>query len=794
MVIMMKNYFLLSFRNLIKYKKYSFINILSLSIGLASFILIMLWVYNELSYDSFHENVKNKYVILREEAGKISAATAKPLAEVLKSDYPEVIETASYAPLPDSYRPFIQYGNEGFETNVALTVPRFFDVFNFRFKEGDPETAFKNPKSVILTERMKQKYFGSRNAMGESIEFTFIGQKFSLKVTGILENLPNNTYIQREIFLPIEIVNAFDVDWDIWNNRSSQNFIVLQDGIDQEKFGEKILECEKKYTDYNNLSDVNYSILPIDKIHLYTSNVEFLSSTGDIKYVYIFSVFALIILLIACMNYMNLTNAFSLKRIKEIGIKKVVGAGKSDLLTQYFCESFVITFIALALALVLVELLLPAMNRLAGKVLAIDYTASHFILAFLLILIVTSIISGLYPALFILKFKPVQILKGKFQNKKDGVNLQKGLIIFQFALSIIAIICAVVVFNQLRFIQNQNLGYNHENIICLGVKGNISDRYDAFKNKLTSNTNIISVSRSEPLDVEAMGKTVIDWPGRNRTFFSWLIHVDPDFASTYKLEMKEGRFYSEEFESDKTDAYVINETAQKELGFNPILGKEITVWGRKGKIIGITKDFNFSSLHNKIEPLVLRIPEPEKESSTYRELSIRVKPYSINQSLSFLNDTWKNFFPSEPFNFYFFDDNLNAKYNSERRMGEIFGYFSSLAIFIACLGLYGLTAFMIERKIKDIGVHKILGASIGRIVFIISKRYLWWISISNLIAWPVTYYFMNNWLQNFAYRTNMSWWVFVSVGLIAFLVALIAVGFQAVKAAIANPVDALKYE
>lgn len=789
---MIRNYFKIAIRNLIKHKKYSLINILGLAIGLACFILIMLWVQNELSYDRFHENANHIYIVFRGENDKLKGVTSKLLAPALKADLPEVIDATSFVPLPESFKSYLQYEDKGYEENFALAEPQFFHIFSFKFKEGDPQSAFENPNSIIITERMCQKYFGDRNALGESLTLTLGGQKRTLKVTGILKNIPYNSHIQEDFFVPIDFIKIFGVDWDRWDNQSVHTFILTQGKVNIQEIEQKILECKKRNFVEENVS---YSLLPLREIHLHANNIAFFASTWDIKYVYIFSIIAGIILLIASMNYINLSNALSLKRTKEIGIQKIFGAQRSNLIRQYFGETLILTIIALGLALLIIELFLPILNQLSEKSLSVNYDSPQFLITILLTMLLTSIISGLYPALFISGFQPIEVLKGKFHFGSKGINLRKGLIIFQFALSIIMIICTIVVFHQLNFIQNTNLGYDKENVVCIRLKGDISNQYNAFKNKLLENPSILVISRSEPLAASSIGKTEgVNWPGKKQKFSTWLLHVDSDFAETYKIRLKAGRFYSEKYPTDETSAFVLNETAVEVMGLESPIGMELTVWGRKGKIIGITKNFHFNSLHHAIEPLIFRIPDPAQKNVFYRELSLRLKSNSIHQSLAFLRDMWDSFFPAEPFSYYFFDEKLYASYYAEQRMGKIFKYFSFLAIFIACLGLYGITAFTIEQKIKDIGVYKVLGATISNIVFMLSKKYLWWIIFSNAIAWPITYYVANKWLQNFAYRIDLTIWPFLLAGFAALAIALLTVSWQAIRAAMANPVESLRYE
>jgi len=796
---MLDTYLKIAIRNLIKHKIFSIINILGLAIGLACFILIMLWVQDELSYDRFHKNEDHIYLVLRSDIGKPSAVTSKMLAPALKDELPEVINATSFVQFPESIKSYLKYKDKGFEEIFGLVDPQFFDIFSFDFKDRNPQSAFLNPNSIVLTESMAKKYFGDNNALGESLDLTLLGQTRTLKVTGVLENIPHNSHIQREIFIPISYVKkTYGIeDWDSWYNRPSRTYILTQRDVDILALEHKIANCEREHLPTQNLENLSYSLLPLKKIHLHANNIEFFTSTGDIKYVYIFTIIAVIILLIASMNYMNLSNALSLKRTKEIGIQKVVGAHRSNLIRQYLGETLILTFIAMGCALILVELFLPVLNRLSEKSLIIPYLNPQFLFMIFMITLTTGIISGLYPAIFISGFQPIQILKGKFNIGTSTINLRKGLIIFQFTLSIIIIICTIIVYSQLKFIQNSKLGYDKENIVCLRIKGDIYGQYDAFKNEILENTNILSISRSEPMDINSLGNTEgLYWPGKNENqgFSIWLLHSDCDFASTYKIEMLEGRFYSEQFPTDKTSAFVLNEAAVEVMGLQSPIGQEITLWGRKGKIIGITKNFHFSSFHNAIETLIFRIPDPKEHGIYYRELSIRIKPNSTNQSMAYLKNTWKSFFPAEPFDYYFVHDQLNTSYRGEQRMGELFRYFSFLAIFIACLGLFGLAAFAAERRTKEIGIRKVLGASVSGIVGMLSKEFIILVLIANVVAWPVAWYAMSRWLQDFAYRISLGIGTFILAGLLALVIALLTVSWQALRAATANPVESLRYE
>jgi len=578
----------------------------------------------------------------------------------------------------------------------------------------------------------------------------------------------------------------------VWGNYSVTTYIRTQDNISRPQLEEKILACKEGHFPQENLS---YSVLPITKIHLNTSDVGFFTTTGDIKYVYIFSAIAVIILLIACMNYMNLSNALSLKRSKEIGIKKTMGSSRGQVIQQYFGETFILVFIALFFSVFLVQICLPVLNYLSAKSLIVPYTNPQFILTLLGIVLSTSLISGIYPALFVSGFQPIKVLKGKFVSSPQSTNIRKGLVVFQFVLSILIVIVTITVFNQLRFIQSINLGYDKEHVVCATIKEDISNKYEAFKNEMLQSGNVLNVSRSENMQATGMSSTQgVDWPGKQQKFNTWVLDVDDEFAETYGIKMNEGRFYSRDFATDLTNGFVINQTAANEMGFENPIGQELTMWGRKGTIIGVTNDFHFSSLHNKIEPLIFHIPEPENVNRSYRVISMRIKPNSMPQSLDYIKKTWKTYFPNENIEYYFMDDKLKANYVSEARMGTLFKYFSFLVIFIACLGLYGLTAFTIEQKNKEIGIRKVNGAKVSEILTMLNKDFIKWVAIAFVIAAPIAYYAMNKWLENFAYKTTLSWWIFALAGVITLGIALLTVSWQSWRAASKNPIEALRYE
>jgi ABC-type antimicrobial peptide transport system permease subunit len=799
---MLKNYFKIAFRNLLRYKVFSLINIFGLSVGMACTILILLWVHDELSFDTFFKNSDRIYLVLRGENTGLAAVSSRLLGPALKEELPEVEKTGCYMPLPESFTCEIRNGDKVFEEQLAMADSSFFDLFSFSVKEGDPATMLRDPKSIVITEETARKYFGNETAAGKLVGVTVLGQQFTMKVSAVLNTIPANSDIQSQILFPMSLFETLGIKDYGWQNQSSQTYIQLTHAIrdtnDIRDLSLRIKACELRHDPYEP-SSLNYSLLPLTEIHLHGSNVRFLllPSAGDIKYVQIFMAVALIILLIAVLNYVNLSTALSLKRTAEVGIRKAIGASRSSLMFQFLGESLFLALFALAFALILAEILIPEFNLLSGKKLSIRYSEPAFLGMVFLMTLFTGVVSGGYPALVLSSFTPVQMLKGKVRIKLGRFAIRKGLVVFQFALSIIMIACTIVVFNQLLFIRKSNLGFDKDNILCVRAGGEANSKYDVFKNEMQKDPDIISISHSEPLGNGELGRTLgVNWPEKtaNEEIHFRLLHSDCDLASTYKLEMSQGRYFSAQYPSDATDAYVINEAAAKAMRLKSPLSEKIQVWGRNGTVIGVTKDFHFASFHSVIEPLIFRIPDKSDEGGRLTVISIRFKAGMPENTLAHLKEVWREQMKDIPLYYYFYDDALNAQYGSEHRMETIFKYFSFLSIVIASLGLFGLASLSAEQRSKEIGIRKILGATVTDISVILSKEFVLWVVVSNLIAWPISFYAMSKWLESFAYRVDLSWWVFVLAGLIAVVVALVTVGWHAIRAATANPVESLRYE
>jgi putative ABC transport system permease protein len=797
---MFKNYLKIAFRNLVRHKAFSLINIFGLAVGMACTILILLWVRHELSYDTFHRNAEKIYLVLRGDNAGFSAATSKLLGPALREELPEVEKSTCFIPLPESITCVVQYGGKTFEESIALADSQFFNMFSFNAKEGDLAGALNDPHSMVITDEIAKKYFGEDNAVGKLLSFSAIGRRLTMRVSAVLNDIPENSHIRDNIILSVDVLPLLGIPEFGWQNQSYYTYIQLRNKLkntsDIRELSSRIKACELRH-DPRQPQSLKYSLLPLTDVHLHGGGLKFFRATGDIKYVRIFTTIAVIILLIAALNYVNLSTALSLKRSGEVAVRKTVGANRGSLMLQFLGESLLISVFALGFALLLAEIFLPDFNALSGKNLSIRYSNPSFLITISLITLFTGIGAGGYPALFLSSFKPVQILKGNLKLNPGGVFARKGLVVFQFALSIVIVTCTIVVFYQLSFIRKSNLGLDRENILCIKAAGETSNRYDIFKNEMQKDPGVISICRSEPLANGALSKTFsVSWVEKlsNEEKAFWILHSDFDLAATYKLEMSQGRYFSEQFPSDASNAYVMNEAAAKEMNLKSPLFEEIRVWGRAGKIIGVVKDFHFASFHSAIEPVILRIPDKNEQGGRLPLISIRFRAGALEQTLSYVKKVWEEQMKGIPLNYYFFDDELNAQYNSERRMSSIFKYFSFLSVLLACTGLFGLTSLSTEQRIKEIGIRKVLGASVLNVAAILSKEFLMWVVLSNIIAFPIAWYFMHGWLQEFAYRISLSWWMFLFAGAGAVLISLLTVGFRAVKAAMANPVDSLRYE
>ena len=809
---MIKNYLKIAYRNLVKYKFISFINIFGLTVGLACCMLILTYILNELSYDKYQPNADRVYRVTRTflnaetKAVSLTLSTiSPPFAPLLKNDFGEIEDitrTISNGTTP------MKYEEKMFnEDNVMFADDHFFNFFKADVVKGDPKRALADPYTLMMTEEIAKKYFGNDEPMNKMIRIN-LGNYFDFKVTGVYKTFPSNTHFHPDIMLSFNTLNdtliygAENLRTN-WGNNSFFTYIRLPNQYDPKKLEAQFPAFVDKHMadQYTTIKPSQGTYLGLQKltdIHLRSHTDYEAEENGDIKRVYIFSAIALFILLIACINYMNLSTSRSTLRAKEIGIRKVAGAERKEIVFQFLSESILVSYISLLLAIGLTWLALPWLNKVSGQNLTIDILLKwQIIVPLLLIPFLVGIISGIYPALFMSSFQPIKVLKG-FLKVGGGISFRKALVTLQFAISIILIIATGIVFWQMRYMQNKILGFDKEHIVTVPYATQLNDKYEAFRNELLTNSNIKNVGRSSRIPtgrlLDAMGARMesADTLAPVNVDIKF-VSADHDFISTYGIKVLAGRGFSRDYGRD-TSAFLINEAAAKILGFKnyaDAVGKNFGYGNRRGKLIGVFNDFHFESLHQKITPLVLLVP---RGAGSYGRISIKISGSNIPAALDRIESTWKNFLPDTPYQYAFLDENFSRLYEAEQRQKTILIIFASLAIFIACLGLFGLSAFAIMQRLKEIGIRKVLGADTSTIVALLSKDFLKLVAFAAIPAFVVSWYFMNKWLENFAYRISMPWWMFLTAGILAAVIALITISFQAIKAALTNPVKSLRTE
>lgn len=796
---MLKNYLKIALRNVKKSKTYSFINILGLAIGMACCILILFYVQDELSYDRYNEKADRIYRVVDsgEAPGGMSfdlALTSAPFAPTMKADFPEVEDAVR---LYRRRRMVANGERKYYEDNLFYSDSSLFNIFTFPLIKGNPETALQSPHTVVLSESTALKYFGNNGVINQNLSID--GQDFL--VTGIMKDIPRNSHFIADLFVSfktLEQIPFFQQSYiQNWVRHEFYTYVLLEDGHSQMELEAKMPAFIDKYAAQQVKAilggTISSSLQPLESIHLHSHRQAEISPNGDIKYVYIFSFIALIILLIACVNFMNLATARSAKRSMEVGLRKVVGANRTQLVRQFLGESLMFTCFALIFALLIVTAALPSFNSLTGKEIDINYLNNPILLGGLvLILIFVALASGSYPAFFISRYQPADVLKGAKSTSTKRSLLRRGLVILQFSISIILIISTTVVLNQLDFLRNKKLGFNKDHVVVVPITANsFRQNAESVKKELMQNPNITNASITHSVPGGNTAGDVIRMVKEEGalTMTVRMIYTDHDYIKTMGMEIVEGRDFSKDMSTDTSEAFIINESAVRTWQLDRPLDTQLE-WGeKKGKVIGIVKDYQFQSLKDEINPLVIHI-----EPGNTIFFAIKVRPEGIPETLQFIETKWKEMDPAHPFEYYFMDESFDRLYRNEEKLSQIFGVFSSLAIFIAALGLFGLALFMVEQRTKEIGVRKILGASLSNIFVLISKEFVYLVLIANLVAWPFAYILMRKWLQNFSYRIEMGIWIFVLAGVIAFAIALITISFQAIKAALADPVKSLRYE
>jgi len=787
---MLKNFVKIAFRNIRLHKAFAVINVAGLAIGMTCAILILLWVEHELSYDGFHQHAPDIYrIIIETETGGTplrSANTPNALGPALKAQYPEMINFTRYMGGFSGW--LLRSGEKAFENDRwAAADTSFFSMFSFPFLRGEPKTALKERFNVVITEKMAQKYFGDEMPLGKIIS----KDGTDLKVSGVIE-VPPNSHLQFDYIFPIiNMKEWFFQNLESWEIGPFKTYVQLAPNRSLRTFGSKIATV---LAEHQPQAKTQIQLQPLKKVHLHTDFQDDAGNygQGNIFYIYILALVAAGILLLACINFMNLSTARATNRAKEIGIRKVVGARRPDIIKQFLGEALLFAFISLVVAIILVELFLPYFNGLTGKKLAFNFM-SNFKLggSLVLLTILTGFIAGSYPALFLSTLVPMRTIQANgFSRWNKSTHLRRVLVVIQFIFTIILIFSTTVIFEQFRFIKNKDLGYDKENIIFFYGHGKFLNDYESARAELLQHPHILNISKAFPPFFPGEEQTTdVTWQGKVPEQNITLYHkvVDYDYLSTFGMQTAEGRFFKREFTAD-VNHFVINETAANTMGLKNPVGKQLTYRGRTGEIIGVLKDFHHQSLHSKILPFVFELyPGP-----CY--VCVKLASADISRTLKFIETKFQEFVPDRPFTCYFFDEMVAGFYRSDQKIGTIVHYFTGLTIFIACLGLLGLTSFMVERRTKEIGIRKVLGASVNSIVFLLTRQISKWVLLANLFAWPLAWYLMNRWLENFAYRININGWVFLISGGLALVVAWLITTSQALKAATTNTVEVLKYE
>jgi putative ABC transport system permease protein len=798
---MLKNYLIVAVRNILRHKVYSIINVAGLAVGMACTILILLWVQFELSYDRYHENADRIYRLgLKLQTSKIKdsiASNGVPAGPTFENKFPEVLRACRFQ--KGEGVAVVQYKKKKFfEEDIFFTDNSVFKIFTLPLVSGDPKSALKVKNSVVITESIAKKYFGNEDPIGKLIIFN---NEYNATVTGVLKNIPENSHFTFNMLLSFETLGSWlEKAMEHWLlNIHNYTYLLLQKNCDIKELEKKFPALIDEYMG-DMLKAIGGSVelflQPLTSIHLHSNLKWEIAANGDIAYVYVFSAIALLILFIACINFMNLSTARSVNRAKEVGVRKLLGAHHGNLVNQFFGESILFSLVSIIIALGLVELALSPFQSLSGSHLSSHYMSTPLIvLGCIALMILVGLIAGSYPALFLSAFQPIQALTGRQKTGTAGSLLRNILVLFQFTISIGLIIALAIIFTQLKYMKHKKLGFNKEHIVIIRVTDSTMRRsIEKTKEGLKSYHGISNAAVSNYLPGQGFWMKVIVPEGSelDQTESIGRIRIDSDFISTMDIKLVAGRNFSPQFSTDQSDLIIVNETAVRQWGWHDPIGKTIQVLDDRPitkTIIGVVRDFHAESLHKKIEPVFF-----EFAPSSSRYIFIKIRPDNIPNTIRYLEKILKQIDPMLPFDYTFLDETFDRNYKAEEKLSKIFSYFTLLAIFIACLGLFGLASFTAEQRTKEIGIRKALGASISGIIFLLSKEFTKWVLLANIIAWPLAYFAMNRWLQNFAYRINIGLGIFVLAGVLALVISLLTVGYQAIKAARSNPVEALRYE
>ena len=800
---MFKNYLKIAFRNVKKHKAYAFINIAGLAIGMACCILIISFIATELSYDRFHKKADRIYRLgIDANLGGnqiLMPISTAPAAPALVQDYPGILDAVRFLPMGNvSVK---DRGLEFFEENVVLADNSIFNIFTFSMKKGDSQSALKTAYSMVMTEDTAKKYFGDEDPLGKILK---VDNQFDYTITGVIENVPKNSHFSFDILCSFESLYAQNREaMEVWLSFNLYTYVLLQENQNPQELENKFPALVDKHmgTALKAIGgEINFFLQPLTKIHLHSHMENEIGANSDIAYIYIFSAIALFILIIACINFMNLATARSALRAKEVGIRKVIGAERKELIRQFLGESLIYSLFSMLVAVLLAHLVLPLFSSLSGRDLTIDYFGMPWLIPGLIgMILFVGFTAGSYPALFLSSFQPVKVLKGHLKSGAANARFRNILVVGQFVISIGLIISTGVILNQLQYMKNKNLGFEKGNVVVVQTSdGPARESIDSIKQEFKKIPGVLNAGLSSLVPGRDASISPFVPEGFSATEAQLMknIGIDHDFIPAMGIEVTVGRNFSTRFRTDASDAIIINETAARKFGWADPIGKKIEnfsgeeVGERTAKtVVGVIKDIHMSSLHSLIMPLYIN-----NESDGWNNIAVRINPNNVGGTIDKLRAKWKELYPNQSFDYYFLDDSLAIMYEPEGRLSQIFSSFTLFAIFIACLGLFGMASFTAEQRTKEIGIRKVLGASVSGVVVLLAKDFLKLVLLANIIAWPIAYLAMKKWTQGFSYQAEIGVWMFVTTGVFAAVIALLTVSFQSIKAALSHPINAIKYE
>jgi putative ABC transport system permease protein len=800
---MLKNYLIIALRNIKKYKGYSFINVTGLALGMTCFLLILFFIQFENSYDNFQKNGKNIYQVIRinksGDATERKGITGAPLAPLLLENFAAITGAVRFTNFRSE---LVSYGTKRFvEKNFFYADESVFDVFTFPLIQGDPKTALLEPFSVVIAAETSQKYFGDDNPIGKILNYNLGGRKFDFQVTGVMVPIPLNSHIRFDFLASYTSLPSLVGDYFMTKHWDSPTwtYIQLPNGYNSDDINRLLPAFTEKHVDKWSFSSISHELFPMKDIYFHAPGPP-IGERGNPQFLFVLSLISIFILLIACINFMNLATARSGFRAKEIGMRKVIGAQRSQLVRQFVGESVCYSFLALLLAILLIELFRPAFNQFVGKALSFNYLNNiGYIVAMVVTAIIVGIVAGSYPAFFLSSFKPVTIFKETLKARGLTVFVRKTLVVGQFAISIALIASVVLIIRQIKYMRTMELGFNKNHVITLPIRDRfVKEKYELLKNVWLQNPNIIGVTASS-MEPGVTSQNGIDIKTRGvDDMNAGIIYVDHDYVKTLEIEMARGRDFSKDISTDAEGALLMNQAMVDRLGWKDGVGEQAELFFKEGGkilsmyqtvVVGVIGNFNFRDLTTPMQPILIKI-DPRR----FNYIFARIDSRSIAESIDFLKNTWNGFQFEQPFEFTFLADDMNRVYKSVENFAAVSRYGTLFAIFIACLGLFGLASFTVEKRTKEIGIRKVLGATVPKLIQLISREFLTLVLLANIIAWPVAYYAMKVWLQNFAYRTSIEFWTFLVAAGLAFLIALLTVSYQAVKAALSDPVESLRYE